>query len=59
GAAVNLAARLCSHAGADEILASRAIRDLTIGKQLGFADEGTLALKGFDDPVGVYRVAWR
>ncbi|MGI9642832.1 MAG: nickel-binding protein [Acidimicrobiia bacterium] len=59
GAAVNLAARLCSHAGSDEILASRAIRDLTIGKQLGFADEGTLALKGFDDPVGVYRVSWR
>lgn len=59
GAAVNLAARLCSHAGPDEILTSRAIRDLTIGKQFSFADEGQIALKGFEDSVGVYRVQWR
>ena len=58
GAAVNLASRLCSHASAGEILASRAIRDLTIGKQFQFTDEGRIALKGFDEPVGVFRVEW-
>lgn len=59
GASVNLASRLCSHAAPGEILVSRAVRDLAIGKQQTFEAAGQLALKGFDDPVEVFRVAWR
>ena len=58
GAAVNLASRLCSHAGGDEILVSRAVRDLAIGKNLAFEEAGSIALKGFADPVAVYRLDW-
>ena len=58
GASVNLASRLCSHGGPGEILVSRAVRDLSIGKPQAFEAAGQLALKGFDDPVEVYRVPW-
>ncbi|MGI9665948.1 MAG: nickel-binding protein [Acidimicrobiia bacterium] len=59
GASVNLSARLCDHAGSDEILVSSAIKDLAIGKSYRFDDAGTIALKGFDDAVSVFTVDWR
>lgn len=58
GAAVNLAARLCDHADADQILVSNAVRDLCIGKSIAFVDAGVVAAKGFDAPVGVSTVMW-
>ncbi|MGI9584219.1 MAG: nickel-binding protein [Acidimicrobiia bacterium] len=58
GAAVNLAARLCDHANADQILVSNAVRDLCIGKPIAFVDAGVIAAKGFDDPVSVSLVDW-
>ncbi len=58
GAAVNLAARLCAHAAAGEILTSSAVRDLTIGKGIGYESRGAIGLKGFPEPVPLYSVDW-
>ena len=58
GAAVNLASRICGHAGPGQILTSRAVRDLSIGKGIEFADQGVIALKGFDEPVRVYEIRY-
>lgn len=57
GAAVNLAARICSHAAPDQILVSSAVRELSVGKPFVFRDRGPIALKGFDDPVRLFEVA--
>ena len=37
-----------------QILVSAAVKELAIGKSLGFIDRGPIALKGFDDPVRLY-----
>ena len=58
GAAVNLAARICSHAEPAQILVSGAVRDLSIGKNLEFVDRGEATLKGFPEPVRLYEVPW-
>jgi class 3 adenylate cyclase len=50
GVAVHIAARVCSLAGADEILATATVRDLVIGSGLAFEDRGAHTLKGIDAP---------
>jgi class 3 adenylate cyclase len=59
GAAVQLAARLCAHAEPGEIMASLAVRELSIGKQFTFEDRGPVALKGMSEPTPTFAVAWR
>jgi class 3 adenylate cyclase len=59
GTAVNLAARICSHAEAGQILTSDVVRQLVAGKGFTFADKGEATLKGFDKPVRLYEVRWR
>lgn len=59
GAAVNLAARICAHAAGGQTLVANTVRDLSIGKGGDFIDRGSIALKGFPDPVQLYEVAWR
>lgn len=46
GIAVDIAVRVSSQAQADEVLASRTVRDLTIGAGFTFEEAGTHALKG-------------
>jgi class 3 adenylate cyclase len=58
GAAVNLAARICSHAQPAQILVSGTVRDLSIGKPFEFLDQGMIPLKGFPEPVRLYEVPW-
>ncbi len=58
GASVNLAARICGHAAGGQILTSSAVKDLTVGKKIDFAERGMIALKGFPDPVRLYEVGW-
>ena len=58
GTAVNLAARICGHAEAGQILASDVVRQLVAGKDFLFADRGEASLKGFDEPVRLYEVRW-
>jgi class 3 adenylate cyclase len=58
GAAVQLAARVCSTCMADRILVSSAVRELCIGKGFRFDDKGLVELKGFNEPMRVYEVSW-
>jgi class 3 adenylate cyclase len=59
GAAVQLAARLCSAASPGEIHVSVAVRELCMGKPIRFEDLGTAVLKGLPEPAQIYSVAWR
>ncbi len=59
GTAVNLAARICAHAEAGQILAPIVVRELAAGKRFLFADRGETALRGFEDPVRLFEVSWR
>lgn len=58
GAALNLAARLCKLAGPEEVLASEGLVHVA-GKLDGvsYVERGLSQLKGFREPVRVYRVA--
>jgi class 3 adenylate cyclase len=56
GAAVQLSARLCGVAAPGGIAVSSAVRDLCVGKRLGFDSRGELPLKGFAEPVPVFEV---
>jgi class 3 adenylate cyclase len=58
GASVNLAARICAHAGGGQTLVSSTVRDLAIGKGIDFRPMGEIGLKGFPDPVALFEVAW-
>jgi class 3 adenylate cyclase len=58
GAAVQLAARLCSAASDGDIVVSMAVRELCVGKSLRFDDRGELSLKGMPEPTRVYGVDW-
>jgi class 3 adenylate cyclase len=58
GSTVQLAARLCSHAGPEQILVSNVVSELCLGKGLRFQDLGELTLKGFDRPVRAHAVEW-
>ena len=57
--AVIVAARIAAQAQGGEILVSDVVRQLVAGKRFLFNDRGEQALKGFEDPVRVYEVAWK
>ena len=58
GVTVQLAARLCSQAEAEQILVSNVVAELCQGKVLAFEDLGEVSLKGFDQPVRTHAVKW-
>jgi class 3 adenylate cyclase len=58
GCTVQLAARLCTHAQPDQILASNVVAELCAGKLLSFEDLGEIAFKGFDEPLRTHAVTW-
>ena len=59
GSTVQLAARLCNYAQAEQILVSNAIAELCIGKGLLFEDLGEVVLKGFGSPVRAHAATWK
>jgi len=59
GSTVQLAARLCAHAQAAQILVSNAVTELCLGKSLDFQDMGEILPKGFERPIHVHAVSWR
>ncbi|HJW37591.1 MAG TPA: nickel-binding protein [Candidatus Udaeobacter sp.] len=59
GSTVQLAARLCAHAQAEQILVTNAITELCIGKGLRFEDVGEVVLKGFGYPVRAHVAEWK
>jgi adenylate cyclase len=56
GAAVQMSARLCGVASPGGIAVSTAVRELCVGKRIGFESKGALDLKGFAEPVPVFEV---
>ena len=59
GTSVDLAARICDHAEAGQILASNVVRELAAGKDSLFSDLGETELRGFEDPVKLWELRWR
>jgi class 3 adenylate cyclase len=58
GSTVQLAARICGMAEADGILVSQAVRASCGAVEAGFTDLGAKRLKGFAEPVRVFRYDW-
>ena len=56
GQAVVVGSRICTVAGASEVLASQTVKDLTAGSGLAFQDAGEHELKGVPDRWHLYRV---
>jgi class 3 adenylate cyclase len=56
GVAVHIAARVAALAGAGEVYASWATRELLAGSDIGFTDLGLQELKGLSEPRRVYEV---
>jgi class 3 adenylate cyclase len=56
---VQLAPRICGYADGGQIFTSNVIRELRIGKGFSFIDRGAMPLKGFDEPVSIFEVAWQ
>ena len=42
-----------------EILVSNAVRELAKGKDFPFSDRGETAMRGFEDPVRLFKARWR
>jgi class 3 adenylate cyclase len=55
GLSVHIAARVCALAGADEVITTSVVRDLTLGSLLEFECRGTRALKGVPGDWPVFR----
>lgn len=58
GSTVQLAARVCAKTEPDGILCTNVVRELSAGKTHVFVAQGVHELKGFKDPVSLYRVLW-
>ncbi len=56
GIAVHVGARIGAMAGADEVLTSRTVRDLSAGSGLRFDSRGAQQLKGLAEDIEVFRV---
>lgn len=59
GTAVQLASRVSTRAGPEQILVTDVVRQLVAGKGFLFADGGETDLRGFEEPVRLYEVLWR
>lgn len=58
GSTVQMAARLCSYAQAEQIIVSNVVAELCMGKGLAFEDLGEISLKGFEQPIRAHAVPW-
>ena len=56
GAVVVVASRIADAAGTGEVFVSDGVRQLVVGKQYDFEDRGEQAIKGFDEPIRVWRM---
>jgi len=56
GASVQLASRICDRAEPGHVLVSDVVRQLVAGKGFAFEHLGAEMLKGFDEPVALYKV---
>ncbi|MCH8009974.1 MAG: adenylate/guanylate cyclase domain-containing protein, partial [Chloroflexi bacterium] len=58
GTSINLAARICDPADADQILAADVVRQLANGTQFLFSDVGEMELRGIEAPVKLWELRW-
>ena len=58
GKAVQLAARLCAHAEASQILAAQVVLDQCQDKAHLFGNAGETTPKGFDHAIRLYEIKW-
>ena len=58
GASVVVAKRLESEAEVNGILVSDVVKQMVMGKDFEFVDQGEVALKGFEEPVRAWSVEW-
>ena len=58
GSIVNLTSRICDCAEPGQIITSRVVRDLCLGKDVAFKSMGSMMLKGFEDAVELELVEW-
>jgi class 3 adenylate cyclase len=58
GATVQLAARTCACADGGRIFVSNVVRELCLGKGFAFEERGAVPLKGFEEPVPLFELAW-
>lgn len=59
GTAVQLAARICNHADAEEILMAHTVQELCAGKGFEFGKQDEVLFKGFDTPTKIGSVVWQ
>ena len=59
GTTVQLSARVCDKADAEQIFITQSVRDLVTGHSIQFRDAGNFDMKGIDKPVPVFEVIWR
>jgi class 3 adenylate cyclase len=55
--AIHIGSRISAMAGADEVLTSRTVRDLSAGSGLRFQTLGPQRLKGIPEDTEVFRVS--
>lgn len=58
GTSVQVARRVCDAAEGGTIMVSNVVRELCAGKTFAFEDLGPIELKGFAEPVPLYRLSW-
>jgi len=56
GIGVHIAARVMSLAGPGEVLASRTVKDLSVGAEISFTDRGVHTLQGLEEPWRLFAV---
>ena len=54
-----MAARIAVQAEPGQIRAPAVVKRLAAGKRFLFADQGDVALRGFDEPARLYEVRWQ
>ncbi len=59
GSTVQLAARVCDKAGAEEIFVTSVVRDLSTGAGRRFKSRGAMPLKGIAEPQPLFEALWR
>lgn len=58
GSTINLTSRICDYAQPGQILASRVVRELCVGKGVSFTPLGPVDLKGFDEAIEIEAIEW-
>ena len=59
GSTINHTSRICSFADPEQIITSRVVRELCMGKDITFKSLGAKMLKGFQDATDLELVDWR